>query len=235
VIRALGALLLCAAAAPPVCLAHETITTKLTWTRDIQRIFIRRCMGCHQAGGTAFSLASWKDARPWAVAIREEVTTRRMPPVSTVKGFGSLKGDGALTQEEIQWITDWANGGAPEGDPRLESDELPRLWQAGPSAEGRRLRVRGERRLDEAMRLTGIDLARLPGGATIQAVLARPDGSVEPLVWIRAFRREWAKPVVFLDAVDAPAGSRVVVLGTPDAELEVAARPAPAGVTPRVR
>lgn len=234
-IRALGALLLCAAAAPPVCLAHETITTKLTWTRDIQRIFIRRCMGCHQAGGPAFSLGSWKDARPWAVAIREEVTARRMPPVSTVKGFGSLKDDGALTQEEIQWITDWANGGAPEGDPRLESDELPRIWQAGPTAEGRRLRVRGERRLDESMRLTGLDLDRLPGGATVQAVLARPDGSVEPLVWIRAFRREWAKAVVFLDEVDAPAGSRVVLTGTAGAELEVAARPAPAGATPRVR
>lgn len=234
-IRALGALLLCAAAAPPVCLAHETITTKLTWTRDIQRIFIRRCMGCHQAGGPAFSLGSWKDARPWAVAIREEVTARRMPPVSTVKGFGSLKDDGALTQEEIQLITDWANGGAPEGDPRLESDELPRLWRAGPGPEGERLRVRGERRIDRPVRLTGLELGLLTGGATIQAVLARPDGSIEPLVWVRAFRPEWGKAVVFLDEVEAPVGSRVVLMGTPGAEVEVAARPAPAGVNPRVR
>ena len=34
---------------------------------------------------------------------------------SAVKGFSAFRNEIALTQEEIQTITDWVNGGAPEG------------------------------------------------------------------------------------------------------------------------
>lgn len=194
--------------------AHDTITTKLTWTREIQRIFIRRCLSCHQAGGPApFLLSSWKEARPWAVAIREEVTSRRMPPVSHVKGFGEFRDDPALTQEEIQLITDWANGGAPEGDPRLESGELPRLWSSGSQPAGVPIKVSGELDIEQSQRLTGLQFGELAAGVSLQAILERPDGSIEPLAWIRDFRPQWSRPLVFLKPVEAPAGSRVRLLG----------------------
>src|SRR4051812_25124782 len=66
-------------ACAPLC-AHEPITTKLTWTREISRVIDKHCAGCHHQGGRAMSLTTYADARPWAKAIRDEVLNRRMPP-----------------------------------------------------------------------------------------------------------------------------------------------------------
>ncbi|MBK7927800.1 MAG: cytochrome c [Bryobacterales bacterium] len=108
------ALFLCAAAAR----AHDPITTKLTFTKEIVRLFHKHCANCHRDGGPApFSLMTYESARPWATAIKEEVLARRMPPWGAVKGFGEFQGDLGLTQEELHLIADWIEGGAPEGDP----------------------------------------------------------------------------------------------------------------------
>jgi len=75
-----------------LCSAHEPITTKLTWTREISRIFYKRCVTCHRAGGKApMPLVTYEEARPWAKAIKEEVLERRMPPWGAVKGFGESR------------------------------------------------------------------------------------------------------------------------------------------------
>lgn len=42
-----------------------------------------------------------------------------MPPYGAVIGFGDLKDDTSLTQEQLELITDWVEGGAPEGDANL--------------------------------------------------------------------------------------------------------------------
>src|SRR6185295_5798235 len=103
--------------------AHDVITTKLTWNREISRIVVARCAICHHTGGRAFSLMTYAEARPWAVAIKEEVLSRRMPPWGAVKGFGDFRNDQGLTAEQLEWITGWVGGGVPEGDPAdLESD-----------------------------------------------------------------------------------------------------------------
>jgi hypothetical protein len=97
---------------------HDVITTNLTYTRDISRMFIRRCVACH-AGGSPIPLTSYAEVRPWAVGIKEQVLSRSMPPWGAVKGFGTFSPDDALTQEEILIIASWAIGGAPEGNPAL--------------------------------------------------------------------------------------------------------------------
>ena len=97
--------------------AHDVITTKLTWNREISRIVTLRCAVCHRPGGRAFSLMTYAEARPWAVAIKEEVLSRRMPPWGAVKGFGDFRNDQGLTSEQIEWITAWVGGGVPEGEP----------------------------------------------------------------------------------------------------------------------
>src|SRR5215467_2085531 len=84
--------------------AHDVITTKLTWDREISRIFNLRCNSCHQPGGRAFSMMTYAEARPWAVAIKEEILARRMPPWGAVKGFGDFRNDEGLTGEQIEWI-----------------------------------------------------------------------------------------------------------------------------------
>ena len=79
-------------------LAHEPITTKLTWTREISRVINKHCAGCHHEGGRAMALATYEDARPWAKAIRDEVLNRRMPPWDAVKGVGEFRDDPSLSQ-----------------------------------------------------------------------------------------------------------------------------------------
>src|SRR5712671_1079659 len=108
--------------------AHDVITTKLTWNREISRIVTSRCASCHHPGGRAFSLLTYAEARPWAVAIKEEVLTRRMPPWGAVKGFGDFRDEQALTPEQLEVITSWVEGGVPEG---LEKDlPAPPKWSS---------------------------------------------------------------------------------------------------------
>ena len=71
--------------------AHDVITTKITYNREILRIIQARCASCHKPGGTAFSLLTYDEARPWAKAIQEEVLERRMPPWGAIKGFGDFQ------------------------------------------------------------------------------------------------------------------------------------------------
>src|SRR5690349_3846066 len=97
---------------------HDIITTPITFSREVSRVLYSHCVECHHQGGMAFSLATYQEARPWAKAIQEEVLQRRMPPWGAVKGFGEFRNDRALSQEQLEMIGDWAEGGAPEGDPK---------------------------------------------------------------------------------------------------------------------
>ncbi len=72
------------------CVPHDFVTTSITWNREISRIFFDRCASCHNEKGTAFSMMTYAEARPWAVAIKEEVLSRRMPPWGAVKGLASF-------------------------------------------------------------------------------------------------------------------------------------------------
>ena len=66
----------CILGAAANALAHDIITTAITWDREISRIVYERCASCHHDGGPAFSLMTYEAARPWAVAIKEEVLER---------------------------------------------------------------------------------------------------------------------------------------------------------------
>jgi len=66
-------------------LAHDIITTNLTYARDISRILVRHCSSCHGAQST-IPLTSYEQVRPWAVGIKEQVLSRAMPPWGAVKG-----------------------------------------------------------------------------------------------------------------------------------------------------
>ena len=117
-------------------LAHDVITTRITWAREISRIVQHRCASCHRPGASApVSLLTYDDARPWARAIAEEVLERRMPPWNPVKGFGEFKHEAGLNQEEIGLIADWVEGGAPFGEERYLPPN-PVLVKASPPFTG---------------------------------------------------------------------------------------------------
>lgn len=210
--------LLVPAAAPPAS-AHDVITTKLTWTREISRLFERRCMSCHQNGGRApFPLTSYEEARPWAVAIREEVTQRTMPPWNAVRGFGEFRDDPSLTQEEIQLIIDWVNGGAPEGDPRYLTGKLPKAWQ-DPSAAGFSRQRTGL--------LGGLRLAGLRPGAELRIVLQDRSGARRPLLWIRSYSAPAGATFLFRSPVAFPPGARLFINPLSAAKVEMLWTPLP--------
>ena len=109
--------------------AHDVSTTPITWNREISRIFYDRCVSCHRPDGTSFSLMTYPEVQPRAVAIRDAVLSRRMPPWGAVKGFGDFRNDQALTAEQIELITDWIQDDTPKGNnPRM----LPPLPKFSP-------------------------------------------------------------------------------------------------------
>ena len=92
------------------------ISSQVTWSREVSRLFARHCAACHRDGGSAFPLSTYVQAQARAKGISKAVLERRMPPFGAVKGFGELRDDESLTQEQIELVVRWVQGGAPEGD-----------------------------------------------------------------------------------------------------------------------
>ncbi len=192
--------------------AHDVITTPVTFAREISRLFYQRCVSCHHAGGRAFSLATYNEARPWAKAIKEEILERRMPPWGAVKGFGNFRDDQGLTQEQIELIADWVEGGAPEGNPAL----LPKLpgsapAAATPAARAAETAVAGSLTLKSPMTLAGVRPRQVPEGASLMVTATRPDGSVEPLLWLYDFHSRFARTYFYAAPLRLPTGARIEV------------------------
>ena len=105
-----------------------------TFSRDVAPIFYGKCISCHRPGEVApMSLITFREARPWARAIHEKVTTREMPPWHADRRYGVFRNDLSLTQTEIDTIAAWVTGGAREGD-AAHLPPLPALtegWQIG--------------------------------------------------------------------------------------------------------
>src|ERR1700746_987705 len=52
-----------------------------TFYRDLLPLVQKHCQSCHRPGQIGpFSLLDYQSARPWAKAIKNAVSTRRMPP-----------------------------------------------------------------------------------------------------------------------------------------------------------
>ncbi len=93
---------------------------RVTFAKDVAPIFQRSCQVCHRPGTAApMSLVEYRDARPWARAIRQRVAQREMPPwhIDRTVGVQRYKNDRSLTDQEIRTIVDWVDAGAPLGDP----------------------------------------------------------------------------------------------------------------------
>ena len=109
----------------PVSARHVPITTKIVFNREIAQIFQKKCFQCHTDGNVGVPLTTYREARPWAVAIKEEVLDREMPPWSAAGGYGHFSNDMSLTAREISLILSWADGGAPSGVLLADEDKQP--------------------------------------------------------------------------------------------------------------
>jgi hypothetical protein len=94
-----------------------SVPTQPTFHKDVLPILQNRCQECHRPGEIGpFSLLSYKDARPWAKAIRSDVLSKKMPPWFADPAFGHFSNDRSLSKAEIDTLVAWVDGGAKEGD-----------------------------------------------------------------------------------------------------------------------
>jgi hypothetical protein len=192
--------------------AHDLITTKITWSREISRLVLEKCNSCHRPGGSAFSFATYQDVRPWAAAIKEEVLERRMPPFAAVKGFADLRDDQSLMQTQMELISAWVEGGAPEGNPALLPKSVnPRSILASKPRSGPPVVVEGALRLSGAMTFVGIEPTSLVEGSSVRVIAQGPDGRVTPLLWLYEYRHKYSQSYYFRQPLTLLPGTRIIV------------------------
>ena len=183
----------------------------ITWNREISRLFFDRCATCHREGGTSFPLMTYQDVQPRAVAIKDAVLSRRMPPWGAVKGFGEFRNDRGLTQEQVELVSSWVESDAPRGNNRRMLPETPAKFEPPPDAPARPPRgsvvVSRELTLDRDFIADGL----LPDGVrpptSMQVTAVRPDGSVEPLVWLYEYDPRFRHVFRFRKPVMLPRGT----------------------------
>ena len=137
-----------------------------------------------------------------------------MPPWGAVKGFGEFRNDEALTTEQLELVTAWAEGGTPEGDPKdlpppPKFEENPRL----PDSQGG-LSISGRVRLTQAFTLDALLPLKVPPHASIKILAQLPDGSLQPLLWLQNYDTRyqhafWLRSPIYLPPF-------TIVHGVPD-------------------
>jgi hypothetical protein len=197
----------------PVLFAHDRVTTSITWNREISRIVFDRCASCHNEKGSAFSLMTYAEARPWAVAIKEEVLRRRMPPWGGVKGFGDFRNDQGLTQEQLELITEWVEGGVPEGNPKHLPSKPKLSKPASLKANKNQMVLDGDITLIKPFKLDGLLPDLVPTGVRLRVVAQLPDGSVEPLLWLYEYKTQYRHAFLLRKPLNLPKGT--IIRGIP--------------------
>ena len=199
--------------------AHDRITTKVSWDREISPIFQARCAGCHASGGrSTIPLTTYQQARPWAASIKEEVLTRRMPKWNAARGYGDFANDPSLSPFEIALVAAWVDGGAPErGDKGkgVRSDSVGAVSSAGSAyVVPRRKATRTAALPCEEQPVAGRLLAvtpRLEKGGSSGIAARLPDGRHEIIAWIRNYDPDYPTTYWLRRPLVLPRGSRLVV------------------------
>jgi hypothetical protein len=188
---------------------HDVITTKLTYTRDISRIFAQHCVSCHSEG-TAIPLTTYSQVRPWAVAIKEKVLSRSMPPWGAVSGFGNLAPDRALSEEDMLVVSAWVLGGAPQGDTALTPKSAPEPQPPLVDGSLKTLVVVNTRlRLTRPITIQGLRPIPETRVGSAKVLAALPSGRVEALVWLYEYEPAWKTLFRFAKPITLPAGTEI--------------------------
>lgn len=111
--RVITTFLLCLAVTATSAVAVETPT----WSSDVARIIYANCTSCHRSGEIApFPLVTYENVSDVAYSVKRAVQEREMPPWPPAKGHGTFVGNRSLSDDDIETITKWVDGGMPAGD-----------------------------------------------------------------------------------------------------------------------
>lgn len=107
-----------------------SIPSQATFYKDVLPIVQNRCQECHRPGEIApFPMLTYAETRPWAKAIKSSVLSKKMPPWYADPHYGHFANDRSLTQQEIDTLVAWVDGGAQAGNPK--DAPKPKTWLDG--------------------------------------------------------------------------------------------------------
>src|SRR3954470_21644655 len=108
-------------------IAADVSSASVTFNKDVLPILQDKCQGCHRPGQVApMSFLTYREARPWAKAMKAAVASKKMPPWFADSNYGHFANDRSLKQQEIDTLVAWADHGAPEGE--LKDAPPPKQW-----------------------------------------------------------------------------------------------------------
>jgi hypothetical protein len=127
---AFACLLATSSAAVSVQVAAARQSVPVTFNKDVLPILQENCQACHRPGEIGpMSFLTYKDVRPWAIAIKTAVLSRKMPPWFVEPGPAHFANDPTLSDSDIKTLVAWADGGAVEGD--AKNKPAPVTFQDG--------------------------------------------------------------------------------------------------------
>ncbi|MCH9684147.1 MAG: hypothetical protein K0V04_22130 [Deltaproteobacteria bacterium] len=153
---------------------------------DVRPILAEHCNSCHTEGAVApFTLEDYDSVREWGPAVLAAVQSRSMPPFGVTNDGSCNTFEDArwLSDEEIETIATWVDGGYEEGDASLPPPARPQTTELSgqiqtlslPQYEPKPVEGYGgfedyhcfklELELDEPRFITGFDVA--PGNAKL--------------------------------------------------------------------
>ncbi|MQA29913.1 MAG: hypothetical protein GEU82_08755 [Luteitalea sp.] len=181
----------------------------VTWNREVSRLVYDKCASCHRPGGTAFSLMTYLDAQPRANEIKDAVLSRRMPPWGAIKGFGTFRNDQSLTQDQIELIRRWVDGGIRRGNNPRMLPKVPEFTEATSPVRRPARRIAGVVTLLNPLILDGLIPEKVAPGRSLRIVAMLPDGRVEPLVWLHDYDTRYAHAFLLRKPLHLPAGTTI--------------------------
>jgi hypothetical protein len=91
--------------------------TTPTFEKDVASIIYAKCTKCHNPNGVApFSLTAYQNIKKRAKTIAYVTKNRMMPPWPADVSYTHFVGENILTDEEIQIIQEWVQGGCLAGN-----------------------------------------------------------------------------------------------------------------------
>ena len=98
-------------------LLHQNMQSQ-TWAENIVPILYKNCAKCHNPSGVApFSLLTYDDAYRNRQGIKTSIISKNMPPWSPDPNYRHMANERVLSNADINAITNWVNGNAPQGNP----------------------------------------------------------------------------------------------------------------------
>lgn len=93
----------------------------VNFSEDIAPIIYNKCSSCHRPNEIGpMPFTNYAEVAPYALTIAAVVNAGLMPPWPPDPNYTHLVGERVLTAQEKQMLNDWAQQGAPQGDPSLE-------------------------------------------------------------------------------------------------------------------